>query len=301
MEFMKIIVGLNNCIEAAISLYLLKMQKLDLIAVTIRTPDLSDSMIQEIKNLCSRLSVPHFLEDAMSEYEEVVNNHWIEKKISGKNYDRDLLKQGLLMGRLYEKMKELNGDHLATGHYAKIVGQITQRASDEDHDQSLYVARLPEYIREKLILPLSDLRASEVKKIAENFGLKENEKNSDSFSFDETKIPESILKKMKLHEEEAISCRALWLRNCVIPSREDFTLPFHGFVLTLEGFKPCLIRPKNLNGFLIELEEEAMVREGDVLSVIKKNVKNSKVHLSGECYVVKGEESDSEVSRLSVF
>lgn len=297
----KIVVGLDGGMESAISLYLLKIQKLDLIAVTIITPELKESDIQEIKNLCSRLSVPHFLIDASSEYEESVANHWIEKKISGKNFNQNLLKQNLIMGLLYEKMLELGGEHLATGHYAKIAGKATQRASDEAHDQSLFVSRLPEKIREALILPLSDLREIEVRKIAENFGVGVKEKVLMPLDLDESKIPESILKKVKPPEEEVFETKTIWLRNCVIPSKEDLSSPFHGFVLTLDGFKPCLVRPKNLSGFLIEFEEMASVKEGDVLSVIKKNSKNSKVYLSGECYVVKGEESDPEVSHLSGF
>lgn len=297
----KIVIGLGEGLSSAITMYLLKIQKMDIIAVTILIPGQSESSIQEIKSLCTRLSVPHLLVDGTSEFEEVVNNHWIEKRMSGKNIDYRLLKETFVMDLLYRKFVELDGDRLATGHYAKMAGKAIQRASDEEHDQSLYVARLPEKIRAKLLLPLSDLRVSEVKKIADNFGIAKKEKAIMPPEFDPETIPQSILNKMIIKDQETLETTKIWLRNCVIPSKEDLTSPFDGFVLTQEGFKACLIRPKNLNGFLIEFKGPAMVKEGEILSVIKKNIKNSKVYLSGECYVVKGEESDSEVSHLSGF
>ncbi len=81
------------------------------------------------------------------------------------------------MKLLHDKMKELDANQMATGHFAKLFHNETHgsvfihSSNDEEHDQSGLLSRLPHEILNSIVLPLSDLTKQEVIKLAENFGL----------------------------------------------------------------------------------------------------------------------------------
>ncbi len=76
---------------------------------------------------------------------------------------------------LYEKMEELGFDHMATGHYARIVtrdGRLCiRRAEDGKKDQSYVLYRLPQEMLARLIFPLADAKKDGVRTAAAREGL----------------------------------------------------------------------------------------------------------------------------------
>lgn len=99
-------------------------------------------------------------------------------------------------GAFFEKMKELGCDYLATGHYAQIVSKSMSRESisqntkttkhphdsrtlelyagvDTLKDQSYFLYHLNEEILSRTIFPLGGMHKTEVKALAQKYGLKE--------------------------------------------------------------------------------------------------------------------------------
>jgi tRNA-specific 2-thiouridylase len=67
---------------------------------------------------------------------------------------------------MIEKMKELDGDFLATGHYAKTDGNFIYCAKDETKDQSYFLAQVSKDALPFMMFPMAEFTKEYVKKIA---------------------------------------------------------------------------------------------------------------------------------------
>ena len=73
--------------------------------------------------------------------------------------------------------KNFNPDFLATGHYAKIIFDASQKKhflskpKDSNKDQTYFLCQISPAILGEIIFPLADLNKSEVRQIAEKLGL----------------------------------------------------------------------------------------------------------------------------------
>ena len=198
----RVVVALSGGINSLVAAYLLKIQKYDLIGVTVAlnwdnykedasgviSCQLSKNQLDNIKKFCHQLGIPHFVVKASDEFQEEVVAKWLGHRMTGTKPNPCWNCHELRMRLLCAKMVELDAKNLATGHLAKLFRHeahhsvYVHSSNDELHDQSSFLSRLPHEVLEKIILPLSDLQQKEVDKLAENFGL----------------VPES--KKIKIHD-----------------------------------------------------------------------------------------------------
>jgi len=186
----KIVVGLSGGIDSLVTAYLLKIQRYELIGVTIAPSheelgdelfscSVNDKKIESIQAFCHQLGIPHFVVKIPREFKEKVVEKWMSRKALGELPDQCWDCHALRMQFLHEKMKELGAKTFATGHYGKINRQdadsvtFIQSSNDESFDQSGLLSRLPQEILHDLMLPLSDLQKKEVLKLAENFGVQD--------------------------------------------------------------------------------------------------------------------------------
>lgn len=229
----KIVIGLSGGIDSFVTAYLLKIQRYELVAVTIAPSfpemadeqnliscSLPDSKIEALQAFCHQLGIPHFVVRIPREFREVVVERWMARKVSGQHMDQCWNCHELRMSFLHEKMKELGAKTFATGHYAKIFrnegdgNNFVQTSNDEQHDQSQLLSRLPQEILKDLMLPLSDLQKKEVLKLAENFGVADAAKKismhqcfadqEQTLSFLEKKIPERFRKEGQIVSEDDV-------------------------------------------------------------------------------------------------
>lgn len=187
----RIVVGLSGGFDSAVAAYLLKIQKYEVFGVTVAVGwdqfkgdksatlscHISEQRLDTIAAFCQQLNIPHYVVKATSEFQEDVVEAWMSARVTGRHSNACWNCHELRMNILYQKMKELEAMHLATGHYAKIFhheGHDTyyvHSSNDEENDQSGVLSHLPLDLLKHLILPLSDLQKKEVLKLAENFGL----------------------------------------------------------------------------------------------------------------------------------
>ena len=194
----KIVVGLSGGIDSLVTAYLLKIQRYELIGVTIAPSHeqlgedlfscaINEKKIESIQAFCHQLGIPHFVERIGREFKERVVEKWRSRKALGEFPDQCWDCHALRMHFLHNKMKELGAKTFATGHYGKIVRMehesltSIQSSNDEAFDQSGLLSRLPQEILHDLMLPLSDLQKKEVLKLAENFGLQDSVKGVQIF------------------------------------------------------------------------------------------------------------------------
>ena len=192
----RVVVGLSGSINSLVTAYLLKLQKFDLIGVTVAlgwdefegnsdnvlSCHLNSAGLENIRQFCHQLGIPHFVVKGSDEFKEEVVERWMASRVTATKSHACWSCHDLRMKLLYQKMISLEAQGLATGHLAKLFRQeahgtvYVHTSSDENHDQSALLSRLPHNILDKLLLPLSDLQQKEIIKLAENFGLTSLEK-----------------------------------------------------------------------------------------------------------------------------
>jgi tRNA-specific 2-thiouridylase len=199
----KILIGLSNNIDSLIAAYLLKKQGFQVFGVSIQTwregkrkknydiegkeiegqdvelkpPRCYIKDLDKIKKFCETIGIPFYATDIIDEYESKILDTSLTKRLSGLKFQTCFNCNKLKIQTLYSKMKALNCDLIATGHYAKVFKNHSSkefyvyRSNEVNHDQSNMLVGLSQEILSKLYLPLSDLKREEVLKIAENFQL----------------------------------------------------------------------------------------------------------------------------------
>jgi tRNA-specific 2-thiouridylase len=218
----KIVIALSGGLDSYVMAYLLKIQKYELIGVTVMNVwdnypgdaskilscHLTQEKLDEIKEFCHKLGISHHVIKELSQFKEEVVESWMADKVLGRFPTPCWNCHELRMKILHQTMVDMGAKYLATGHFAKLFhheshGSVfVHTSNDEENDQASLLSRLPHEILNGLILPLSDLTKKEVLKLAENFGLIENESkikihqcfkwNDEMKQIFETKIPKKF-------------------------------------------------------------------------------------------------------------
>lgn len=228
----RLVVGLSGGLNSFVSAYLLKIQKYDLIGVTIVTgqedlpgkPEnslfchLSASKLEAIKEFCHQLGISHVLVKAQEEFKEGVVDRWLANRLTGTKASPCWNCHEIRLKLLHQKMIEFEAQGIATGHLAKIFRHeshhsvFVHSSNDEENDQSDLLSRLPHDVLDKLVLPLSDLQQKEITKLAENFGVSSRTSEikmhqclnlgSEAKSFFEARVPKKYIQSAEMLDAE---------------------------------------------------------------------------------------------------
>jgi len=187
-----VVVGLSGGVKSYVTASLLKIQKYEVIGVTVQNEPqgfqasldkvvrchASDQKLDEIRLFCRSLGIPHFVVKSGAEFQETVVETWKSSRIQGTLARQCRLCHVMRLRILHREMLRLGVHKLATGHLGKIFVQnesiFLRSSNDEKHDQSGLLSELPEPILRSLLLPLSDLQYAEILRLAENFAIMNN-------------------------------------------------------------------------------------------------------------------------------
>lgn len=133
--------------------------------------------LEKVKALSDALGIPFYAVQASNEYQHFITDRVVASRIGGRSFSPKVNASRLTFQILKQKAESLKADKISTGHYAKIVHNkaldSTQVfvSNDMDNDQSYLLSSLDPDVLDLLLLPLSDMRKSEVQKIAESLKL----------------------------------------------------------------------------------------------------------------------------------
>lgn len=165
----KVLLGMSGGVDSSVSAVLLKERGYDVTGVTLNLfPCTSCCSYIDVKSLCRRIGVEHYILDGKDDFKKYVIDDFIQ------SYDNCLTPNPCIecnkymkFGYMYKKAKELGCDYVATGHYAKVeydekYGKFVLRKSHAGRkDQSYVLWNIPKNMLEHVIFPLADFESKE--------------------------------------------------------------------------------------------------------------------------------------------
>ncbi len=155
--------------------------------------------IQDAQRAAQILGIPHYVLDFAKDIDEHIIEDFTNEYLNGRTPNPCVrCNQYLKFGTLYEKVKSLGADYLATGHYGRIeYNEATdqfelKKAKDLKKDQSYFLYSISKETLPSVLFPLGGLTKGEVRDLARKYKLNTAEKpESQDICF----VPETGYKK----------------------------------------------------------------------------------------------------------
>lgn len=208
---LKILMGFSGSLDSVVGAYLLKKQGHDVHAVGInfysegyetlsaKYDENGEPLppapfhgvyiidnLEEVKALADALGIPFYAVQAADSYQHYITDKVVSSRVGGRSFSPKVSATRLILETLKAKAEVIGADMIATGHYAKLVKNQSLNAinvfvsNDLNNDQSYLLSTIDPPTLEKMILPLSDMRSEEVKKIGDSLKLAYKEKAKES-------------------------------------------------------------------------------------------------------------------------
>ena len=165
----KVALGLSGGVDSAVAAALLLEQGHKVIGVFCRMTD-STTEQDDALRVADHLGIPFCSVDLRADFQKYVLSHFISEYKAGRTPNPCIVCNPLVK---FKGLASVDADFIATGHYAGIIKnenyyQITRSATK---DQSYMLARLPQNILSRLILPLCHRTKEDNRALAGKLGV----------------------------------------------------------------------------------------------------------------------------------
>ncbi|MDQ2942583.1 MAG: tRNA 2-thiouridine(34) synthase MnmA [Candidatus Dormibacteraeota bacterium] len=186
---MKVAVAMSGGVDSSVAAALLQAQGHDVVGVTLQQwprDDMEESArhggccslnaVEDARRVASLLGIPYYCWNLEKEFRERVIEPFHRDYLEGRTPNpcvrcNAFVRFDLMLGRVLEH----GFDHLATGHYARIVtgpdGPELHAAVDDAKDQSYMLYHLDREHLGRILFPLGGMTKREVREHAREFGL----------------------------------------------------------------------------------------------------------------------------------
>jgi len=179
----RVVVGLSGGVDSAVTAALLKDQGYDVIGVFalgwMGTPDFPcqwQTEEQDARAVAEHLGIDFHTINVSTEYEEAVINYFLDEYREGRTPNPDILCNSEIKFKALQKaIRQFEPDYFATGHYARIINKgpsyCIAKGKDPDKDQSYFLWNIDPEMLPHLLMPLGELRKTEVRQLAAKYNL----------------------------------------------------------------------------------------------------------------------------------
>ena len=182
----KIIVGMSGGIDSSVTAYLLQKDGYEIEGIYLKLHETVDGYheknIETITQVCEFLNIKFHILDLTKKFKKEVYDYFVNSYIDGITPNPCVkCNKTIKFGSMIDKMKELGGKYLATGHYADTDGEFLYCASDMTKDQSYFLAQVSKESLKYMMFPMATYTKEHIKEIGSNLPvLKEIAKKKES-------------------------------------------------------------------------------------------------------------------------
>jgi len=196
----RVLVAMSGGVDSSVAAVMLKKQGYDVIGITMKTWDYSrvggksdketgcctlESM-NDARQIAVNHGFKHFIVDIRDEFGGWVIDRFVEDYMSGHTPNPCVLcNTHIKWAALLRRADNLGCDYIATGHYANVREEngryVISRGLDPSKDQSYALWGVKQEHLARTIFPLGEYEKTEIRQMAEDFGLTKVATKPDSY------------------------------------------------------------------------------------------------------------------------
>ena len=180
----RVVLGMSGGVDSSLAAYLLKEQGYEVIGLFMRNWIEEDENgccsaeqdYSDVRDVANAIGIPYYTVDFHKEYYDRVFKLFVDEYAKGRTPNPDVLcNKEIKFDAFVHYALQLEADYIATGHYCKIRhggdNHYLLRAVDENKDQTYFLNQVTSKQLERVLFPIGDLNKSEVRSLAEKYGL----------------------------------------------------------------------------------------------------------------------------------
>lgn len=176
-----VVAAMSGGVDSAVTALLLKEAGYDVVCVTFRLHDgergsrscCSPDTVLFARDTAHNMGLPHFTLNLKELFNRTVMQDFVGSYASGRTPNPCVACNAHVKFHGAAFLADRLGvDHIATGHYARVVeGPALARPADRSKDQTYVLWPMPQELLARTIFPLGEYKKTEVRQIAEDRGL----------------------------------------------------------------------------------------------------------------------------------